>query len=90
MTHYIVPLTERIRSHQQAACGAFVLWSAHSTEPTCPKCMAYLQADVQAGDNPFGEPDPSLVVRPTPEPDPIAEYETDYQRAVERGRRRGL
>ncbi len=47
-THYIPAFTV-FRGHtqrrQQAACGSFVSKDDFSSEPTCPECLAYVNAD---------------------------------------------
>ncbi len=49
MTHYIPPYTtEQPDGSQQAVCGVFV--HGFSTEPTCPECQAWLQADADTLD----------------------------------------
>ncbi len=47
-THYIPAFTV-FRGHtqrrQQAVCGAFVNKDDFSSEPTCPECSTYVNAD---------------------------------------------
>ncbi len=52
LTHYIPAFTVfrgREQRLQYAACGTVVSASEHSTEPTCPDCMAYVESDPYAG-----------------------------------------
>ena len=58
-THYVLAFTVfrgREQKRQQAACGAFVRKDDHASEPTCPECYAYVNADPyknQSGDEVF-------------------------------------
>lgn len=46
MTHYLPVFTEVVhREHQRAACGAWITFREHATEPTCEQCAAWLRAD---------------------------------------------
>ncbi len=45
-THYITYFTDRRRDGRQlSACSAWVTILDYSTEPTCPACKAWLDAD---------------------------------------------
>ncbi len=41
-THYIPAFTEVRNGTQRTVCGAYVTFRAHSPEPTCPECAAWL------------------------------------------------
>lgn len=43
MTHYIPAFTERNGHQQRTVCGTWIRSNAHSAEPTCAECRAYLQ-----------------------------------------------
>ena len=49
MTHYIGCFTQTLRGltslRQRAVCGVYVDRGEHTTEPTCPACLAYLQKE---------------------------------------------
>jgi hypothetical protein len=49
MTHYVLALAryeiQLGQPHYETACGDFVRLRHHSTEPTCPACLKYLNAD---------------------------------------------
>lgn len=56
-THYLPPFTRINGRQQEAACGAWIAVREHSIEPTCPRCLAYLQqdaADTRTADEVFG------------------------------------
>lgn len=63
-SHYIPWMTQAVGQFQRAACGELVLRTAHSAEPTCQECAAFLvqdSADFEALQN---EPiDRSLLVK---------------------------
>jgi hypothetical protein len=85
-THYIPMFTARAGRLQQAACGEYAGSSEHSTEPTCPTCRAYLEADAAMGDDPVGTPITTELPR-THEPDPVAEYDRRYAQLASRRHR---
>lgn len=47
MTHYIACFPERDGRWQRSVCGQSARFQVidHSTEPTCPRCAAWLEAD---------------------------------------------
>lgn len=45
MTHYVPFFAEPHARYRTAVCGAHVFMSEHSAEPSCPKCLAWLEAD---------------------------------------------
>ena len=44
-THYLPAFTSLRQRVQLAVCGRAINPEQHSTEPTCPKCHAWLEAD---------------------------------------------
>lgn len=85
-THYAPYFTERNGHKQLTVCGEWIRPTEHSTEPTCPTCQAYLQADEAMGDDPFGTPSNAPAPRRA-EPDPIQEYEQHMRKLAAGGRR---
>ena len=51
LTHYTAYFTQNLRGatsqSQKAVCGAYILPTEHTSEPTCPQCLAYLQAEAE-------------------------------------------
>ena len=45
MTHYIPYFTQYRMDRQRAVCGLFINEKAHSPEPSCPQCLAWIQQD---------------------------------------------
>lgn len=45
MTHYLPAFTTRHQRLQMAICGRIITQHEHSAEPTCPRCLAWLEAD---------------------------------------------
>ena len=44
-TCYIPAFTSVHQRLQMAICGRIIDWREHSPEPTCPRCLAWLEAD---------------------------------------------
>jgi predicted RNA-binding Zn-ribbon protein involved in translation (DUF1610 family) len=46
-SHYLPAFTTARGTVQMAACGAFIHEREHATEPSCPRCAAWLQQEAR-------------------------------------------
>lgn len=91
MTHYIPKFTERFRGQYKAVCETWVPADAHSVQPDCPTCAAYLNDGMdeqRLADALFDQPgDAPPPPRRLPDPDPVEEYNRQYDRRFPRSHR---